>query len=165
MEKIEKSIEVEKPVRTVYNQWTQFEQFPQFMEGVKSVKQLDATHLHWVAEIGGKEKKWDADIVEQVPDKRIAWCSTTGAKNDGVVTFHYISPTTTKVMLQMEYDPQGIVENIGDALGFVTRRIEGDLQRFKKFIESQGQETGAWRGEVDKHDSSSSVNSVQNSIV
>lgn len=150
MEKIEKSIEVEVPVKTVYNQWTQFEDFPHFMEGVKSVKQTDDTHLHWIAEVGGKEKEWDSEIAEQIPDNRIAWHSTSGSTVNGVVTFHYLNPNTTKVMLQMEYDPKGFIENIGDALGFVSRRVEGDLARFKKFIENRRQETGAWRGEVEQ---------------
>ena len=148
MSTIEKSIEVNVPVSTAYNQWTQFEDFPQFMEGVKEVKQLDDKRLHWRAEIAGKEKEWDAEITEQIPDKRIAWRSRTGAPNGGVVTFHKISPTTTKIMLQLEYDPETFVEKAGDVIGIVSHRVEGDLQRFKQFIESRGQETGAWRGEI-----------------
>jgi uncharacterized membrane protein len=148
MTTIEKSIEVNVPVNTAYNQWTQFEDFPKFMEGVKEVKQLDDKRLHWRAEIAGKEKEWDAEITEQVPDTRIAWRSRAGASNGGVVTFHHISPTTTKIMLQLEYDPETFVEKAGDAVGIVSQRIGGDLQRFKDFIESRGQETGAWRGEI-----------------
>ena len=135
MSTIEKSIEVNVPVSTAYNQWTQFEDFPKFMEGVKEVKQLDDKRLHWRAEIAGK-------------DKRIAWRSRTGAPNAGVVTFHQISPTTTRIMLQLEYDPETVVEKAGDWIGIVSRRVERDLQRFKEFIESRGQETGAWRGEI-----------------
>lgn len=148
MSTIEKGIAINVPVQTAYNQWTQFEDFPRFMEGIKQVTQLDDRHLHWRAEIGGKEKEWDARITEQVPNDRIAWKSTDGALNAGVVTFHRLSDTTSKVMLQIEYDPDGVVENIGDALGVVSQRVEGDLQRFKEFIETQGQETGAWRGTV-----------------
>ncbi|MBA2251936.1 MAG: SRPBCC family protein [Nitrospirales bacterium] len=148
MSTIEKSIEVNIPVRIAYNQWTQFEEFPQFMEGVKQVKQLDDKRLLWRAEIAGKEKEWEAEITEQIPDKRIAWRSRSGAPNAGVVTFHNISPTTTKVMLQLEYDPETVVEKVGDAVGIVSQRVEGDLQRFKEFIESRGHETGAWRGEI-----------------
>lgn len=148
MSVIEKSIEIEVPVRTAYNQWTQFEEFPKFMEGVKQVKQIDDKHLHWKAEIGGKEKEWDAEITEQIPDERVAWRSRTGAMNAGVVTFHRLSDDKSKVMLQMEYDPEGVVENVGDAVGFVSQRVLGDLERFKKYIESRGRETGAWRGTV-----------------
>lgn len=148
MSLIEKSIEINVPVRTAYNQWTQFEDFPRFMEGVKHVKQLDETHLHWKAEIGGKEKEWDAEITEQIPDTRIAWRSRDGAQNAGVVTFHRLSDSTSKVMLQMEYDPDGIWENMGDVTGMVSQRVVGDLERFKRYIESRGQETGAWRGTV-----------------
>ena len=148
MSTIERSIEVNVPVRTAYNQWTQFEEFPHFMEGVKEVRQTDDTHLLWVAEIAGKEEKWNAEITEQHPDHRIAWRSTSGADNAGVVTFHYIDENTTRVMLQMDYDPEGIVENVGDKLGVVGRRVEGDLKRFKDFIESREVPTGAWRGEV-----------------
>src|ERR687889_770493 len=148
MSTIEKSIEVNVPVNTAYNQWTQFESFPQFMEGVKEVRQLDDKRLHWKAQIAGQEKEWDAEITEQVPDNRIAWRSRTGAQNGGVATFYRISPTTTRIMLQMEYDPETFMEKAGDAVGIVSMRVEGDLQRFKNFIESRGQETGAWRGEI-----------------
>jgi uncharacterized membrane protein len=148
MSTIEKSIEVNVPVRTAYNQWTQFESFPKFMEGVKEVRQLDDKRLHWKAQIAGKEKEWDAEITEQTPDMRIAWRSRAGAPNGGVITFHQISPTSTKLMLQLEYDPETFVEKAGDAVGIVSMRVEGDLQRFKDFMESRGQETGAWRGEI-----------------
>ena len=148
MSTIEKSIEVNVPVRTTYNQWTQFEEFPQFMEGVKEVTQLDDTHLHWKAEIAGQEKEWDAEITEQTPDQRIAWTSRGGAINGGVVTFHRLSDARSKVMLQLAYDPEGVVEKVGDALGVVSLRVQGDLIRFKKFIETRGRETGAWRGQV-----------------
>ena len=148
MSVIEKSIEINVPVRAAYNQWTQFEEFPKFMEGVKHVKQIDDTHLHWKAEIGGKEKEWDAEITEQIPDERIAWRNRNGAKNAGVVTFHRLSDSKSKVMLQMEYDPEGVVENVGDTMGVVSQRVLGDLERFKQYIESRGHETGAWRGTV-----------------
>ena len=148
MSLIEKSIEINVPVRTAYNQWTQFEEFPKFMEGVRQVKQLDDKHLHWKADVGGKEKEWDAEITEQIPDERIAWRSREGAKNAGVVTFHRLSDSKSKVMLQMEYDPQGVVEHAGDAAGVVSQRVLGDLERFKQYSESRGQETGAWRGTV-----------------
>jgi uncharacterized membrane protein len=150
MSTIEQSIDVNVPVHTAYNQWTQFEEFPQFMEGVEAVRQLDNQRLHWRANVGGKVEEWDAIITEQHPDERIAWKNTTGASNAGVVTFHRLSDTTTRVMLQMEYDPQGVVENIGDMLGVVSRRVANDLERFKEFIEARGHETGAWRGEVER---------------
>jgi uncharacterized membrane protein len=150
MATFEKSIDVDVPVRTAYNQWTQFEEFPQFMEGVESVRQLDDRRLHWRAEIAGKMEEWDATITEQEPDMRVAWTSTSGAKNAGVVTFHRLDDSKTRVMLQVEYTPEGVIETIGDALGFVKRRVEGDLKRFKEFVESHGEETGAWRGRIDQ---------------
>jgi uncharacterized membrane protein len=148
MAKVEKSIDVNVPVHVAYNQWTQFESFPQFMKGVEEVHQLDDTHLHWKARILGKEVEWDAEIVEQVPDQRIAWRATGGRTNAGVVTFHRLSDDTTRVMLQLEADPEDAIEKVGDALGLFERRVEDDLKRFKEFIESRGTETGAWRGEV-----------------
>jgi uncharacterized membrane protein len=120
------------------------------MEGVEAVRQLDDRRLHWRANIGGRVEEWDAVITEQHPDERIAWKNTTGAANAGVVTFHRIADNKTRVMLQMEYDPQGVVENLGDLLGVVSRRVANDLERFKEFIEARGQETGAWRGEVER---------------
>jgi uncharacterized membrane protein len=137
-------------VHTVYNQWTQFEEFPRFMEGVEEVRQLDDRRLHWRANIGGRVEEWDAVITEQHPDERVAWKNTTGAPNAGVVTFHRLADTKTRIMLQMEYAPQGVVENLGDLLGMVSRRVANDLERFKEFIEARGQETGAWRGEVER---------------
>ena len=148
MAQIERSIDVEVPVRTAYNQWTQFEEFPRFMEGVEEVRQLDDKRLVWRAKIAGKTEEWNAEIDEQTPDERVAWHATTGAKNAGVVTFHYLEPNKTRVMLQLEYEPEGLVENVGSALGVVERRVAGDLERFKEFIESRGAETGAWRGEI-----------------
>lgn len=148
MASIEKSIEVNVPVNTAYNQWTQFESFPHYMEGVKQVRQLDAKRLHWRASVGGKEEEWDAVIEDQVPDQRVAWRSTTGAENAGVVSFVPLGAASTRVTLRMTYHPESLVEKAGDALGLADRRIEGDLKRFKEFIEARGAESGAWRGEI-----------------
>ena len=148
---MEDSIEVNLPISTVYNQWTQFEDFPHFMKGVCEVRQIDDTHLHWRAKIGGKEMQWDAEITEQVPETRIAWRSTSGAKNEGVVKFYKISDSITRIVLQMDYGPKGIIEEIGDALGLVKMRTSGDLKRFKEFLENRGKETGEWRGSVAQH--------------
>lgn len=148
MSTIEKSIDVEVPVSTAYGQWTQFESFPEFMEGVEQVRQLDDRRLHWRAEIGGKRKEWEAEIVEQIPDHRIAWRSTSGAPNAGVVTFHRLADNATRVLVQMEYEPDGLMESVGDAMGVASRRISGDLDRFKRFIEERGAPTGTWRGEL-----------------
>jgi uncharacterized membrane protein len=148
MSSVTESVEVEVPVRTAYNQWTQFEEFPRFMEGVEQIRQLDPTHVHWRAEIGGKTKEWDAEITEQRPDERVAWRATDGAANAGVVTFHKIDDGVTRVTVQLDAEPEGPVETVGDALGLLKRRVKGDLDRFKDFIEGRGGETGAWRGEV-----------------
>lgn len=148
MASVEKSIEVNAPVRQVYNQWTMFEEFPRFMEGVKEVRQLDDKRLHWRAEIAGKEEEWDAEIIEQTPDQRIAWRSISGAQNDGTVIFQPMGDNKTRVTVRLDYDPEGFVETAGDAMGFVSRRVEGDLKRFKEFIESRETATGGWRGEI-----------------
>lgn len=149
MSTIEKSVQVEVPVSTAYDQWTQFESFPQFMEGVESVKQLDDKHLHWKAEIGGVTREWDAEIVDQVPDERITWRAVEGAQNKGTVSFTQDQMAkTTQVTLRLEYEPEGAVEKTGDVLKIVDMRAKGDLERFKDFIENRGTETGAWRGEV-----------------
>ncbi len=148
MSEIIETVDVNVPVRTAYDQWTQFETFPKFMEGVERVEQLDDTTLRWTAEIAGQKRTWKARITEQTPDQRIAWTSTEGARNAGVVTFHRLDDSETRVTLQLDVDPEGPVENIGDALGFVQRRAKGDMERFKEFIESRGSETGAWRGTV-----------------
>ena len=148
MSQIIETVDVDVPVRTAYDQWTQFESFPMFMEGVEKVEQLDDTTLRWTAEIAGQKRTWKARITEQVPDQRIAWTSVEGARNAGVVTFHRLDDRKTRVTLQLDVDPEGPVENIGDALGFVQRRAKGDMERFKEFIESRGSETGAWRGTV-----------------
>lgn len=150
MASIEKGIEVEAPLSAVYNQWTQFEEFPKFMEGVNSVTQMGDDRVRWVATIAGKEKEWDAKITEQMPDERVAWASEKGAVNAGVVTFHRISNDMTKVMLQIDYDPEGVVEGAGDMLGFVGRRVEGDLKRFKEFLEARGRTNGGWRGTIEQ---------------
>ena len=148
MSTIEQSIELEVPVHTAYNQWTQFEEFPAFMDGVAEVRQLDERHLHWVAELGGTRHEWDAEITEQRPDERVAWRNTDGKDNAGVVTFHKLDEGRSRVMVQLDFVPEGIKEKLGDAMGAPDRRVKADLERFKEMIEARGTETGAWRGEV-----------------
>jgi uncharacterized membrane protein len=143
-----KSIEVDAPLQTVYNQWTQFEAFPQFMEGVEEVRQEGDKRLFWRARIGGKEKSWEARITDQVPDVCIAWESISGARNTGVVMFEGLDADKTRVSVTIDYEPESALEKTGDALGFPSGRVEGDLKRFREFIESRGQETGAWRGQI-----------------
>ena len=149
MAKVETSIELDVPVSTAYNQWTQFEEFPRFMEGVERVQQLDDTHLRWEAEVGGKRRKWEAEITEQKPDERVAWRSTDGKTNAGVVTFHRLDESRSKVMVQLDWQPEGMVEQVGAKAGADDRRVQGDLERFKELVESRGAETGEWRGEVE----------------
>ncbi len=148
MERIQEDIEVRCPVRTAYDQWTQFEEFPRFMDGVKEVKQLDDTHVHWRGEIWGRERTWDAEITEQVPDLLIAWRSTSGPPNAGEVRFEPISPEHTRIYLTMSYEPEGAIENLADTLGIIKRRVRRTVEEFKRFIESRGEATGAWREEV-----------------
>jgi uncharacterized membrane protein len=150
MATIEQSIEVDVPVRTAYNQWTQFEEFPQFMEGVKQIRQLDDTHLHWVVEHNGQTHEFDAEITEQKPDERVAWRTTDGKSHAGVVTFHRLSDDRSKVMVQMDWEAEGVLESLGAALGSDDRRVKSDLERFKELIEGRGTESGAWRGEVER---------------
>ena len=148
MSTITKSVEVNVPVSTAYNQWTQFEEFPTFMEGVISVRQIDDDTLRWYANIGGVEREWKARITAQVPDECIAWQSTSGAKNFGLVSFRSLSPSRCAITLRLDIEPEGATETLGDWLGVVSARVQGDLDRFKAFIESRGHETGAWRGEI-----------------
>jgi len=148
MTTVTESIDVDVPVSTAYNQWTQFETFPQFMEGVEEVRQLDDTHLHWKTKIGGVVREFDATITEQHPDERVAWKSDDGPDQAGVVTFHRLDEGQARVTVQMDFEPEGLVEQAGDKLGIVKHRVKGDLDRFKEFIEQPGGATGGWRGDV-----------------
>ena len=151
MSTVTESVDVKVPVTTAYNQWTQFEEFPHFMSGVEEIKQLDATTTHWKTNIDGVKREFDAKITEQLPDERVAWTSTEGSKQAGVVTFHRLDDTTTRVTCQMDFEPQGVAETAGDKLGFLDRQVKGDMKRFKEYIESRGGvETGGWRGQVDR---------------
>jgi len=145
---VTKTVLVNVPVSRAYNQWTQFEEFPRFMSGVQSVTQLDDERLDWVAEIAGVRRRWQAKILEQAPDRKVAWAATEGATNAGSVTFEDLGGGQTSVTLVLEYEPEGLVEKAGDALRVVERQAEGDLERFKEFIESEEYATGAWRGSV-----------------
>jgi uncharacterized membrane protein len=145
---VNESVEVAVPVSVAYNQWTQFEEFPQFMEGVTSVRQLDDTHLEWTAEIGGEQHSWQAEIGQQEPDRLISWRALDGKYNSGKVIFEPLDGNRTRVDVEMTYDAEGWKESVGSALGFDSRRVKGDLERFKEFIEARQVETGAWRGEV-----------------
>jgi uncharacterized membrane protein len=149
MPTVKKSIEVDVPVNVAYNQWTQFESFPQFMDGVESVQQLDDKRLHWRAKVGGKVNEWDAEIVQQQPDNVISWRSTSGPRNEGTVRFAQLGSNRSRIDLEMHWEPQDVIERVGDVLGAEDARIQGDLKRFKEFIESRGTETGAWRGRID----------------
>ncbi|HEX7100746.1 MAG TPA: SRPBCC family protein [Acidimicrobiia bacterium] len=147
---VTQSIDVDRDVRTVYNQWTQFEEFPRFMEGVERIQQIDDRHLLWEVDIAGIDREFEAEITEQEPDQRIAWRSRTGVDQGGVVTFHPLNDDQTRVTLQLTFEPEGFVEQAGDKLGIVAARAKGDLERFKEFIENRAAETGAWRGEIDR---------------
>ena len=151
MKRVEKVIEVNAPVRAVYNQWTQLEEFPRFMRGVKQVRQIDDTHVHWLAEVWGKDKEWDAEITEQDPDKRISWKSVSGAPNAGTIRFVPVGADRTQIRVVIAYDPKGAAENIVAAIGGLEAMVETTLRQFKHFIEERGRETGGWRNEV--HDS------------
>lgn len=149
MTTIEQSIDLEVPVRTAYDRWTRFEEFPRFMEDVEEIRQIDDRHMHWVAEIGGSRHEWDAEITEQLPDERVAWRNTDGKDNAGVVTFHKLDPERTRIMVQIDYVPEGVKEKLGAALNAPDRRVKGDLERFKQLVESEGgPDAGGWRGEV-----------------
>ncbi len=152
MSTVEQSIDIDVPVRVAYDQWTQFESFPQFMSGVEEVRQLDDTHLHWRAEVAGKAVEWDAVITEQIPDERVAWKATDGKANAGVVTFHRISDDSSRVMVQIEHETEGIMEKVGSALGADTREVKNSLERFKELVENRESTTGGWRGEVEGGD-------------
>ncbi len=149
MASVQEAVDVDVPIKVAYDQWTQFESFPKFMEGVDRVVQLDDRTLEWTATIAGKTKHWRAEITEQRPDEVIAWRSIEGAQNDGAVRFETPGPDRTQIVLQLDVEPEGLVEKAGDALGVVERRVRGDLERFKEFVEARGQATGAWRGRVD----------------
>lgn len=152
MSNISESIDVDVPVSVAYNQWTQFESFPEFMEGVESIEQLTDTRNRWKVEVGGATRTFVTEISEQTPDHRIAWTTVEGdTGHAGVVTFHHLEDSKTRVNLDMEVEPEGFVEQVGDKLGFIDRRVKGDMKRFKAFIEDRGRETGAWRGTVE-HD-------------
>jgi uncharacterized membrane protein len=153
MPKVEESVEVAVPVASAYNRWTQFEEFPSFMDGIEEVNRLDETHLHWVASIGGHEEEWDAEITEQIPDQRIAWTATSGKGNAGVVTFHKLDENRTKIMLQLDWESEGMVEALGSLLGRDNRKVKGDLDRFKELVETRGGEFGAARRAEVEHNS------------
>jgi uncharacterized membrane protein len=142
------SVEVAVPVRTVYDQWTQFEDFPQFMAGVEEIQQVSDDMTHWRVKVGGKTREFDARITEQIPDERIAWTSTNGPRQAGVVTFHRLDAGHTRVTAQIDVEPEGLAENIGEKTGVMSHRVKDDLRRFRDYIESRGNATGSWRGEV-----------------
>ncbi|MFF7854012.1 SRPBCC family protein [Streptomyces sp. NPDC007904] len=149
MSTVKEAVEVEVPVHTAYNQWTQFEEFPNFMEGVEEITQLDARHNHWTTKIGGVRREFDTEIVDQLPDERITWRTTSGdVQQKGMVRFQRVDDTHTRVELVMDVEPSGVAEKAADMLGTIDRRVKGDMRRFKDYIERQGGESGAWRGRI-----------------
>ena len=151
MTSVTESVDVNVPIRTAYDQWTQFEEFPNFMDGVESITQIDATHTHWVTKVAGQTREFDAAITEQHPEERVAWKSTGGdTKHAGVVTFHRLGDNQTRVSIQLDWEPEGLAEKVGSAVGVDSHQVKADAKRFKEFIESRGSETGAWRGDVER---------------
>ncbi|MGW0818347.1 SRPBCC family protein [Streptomyces viridiviolaceus] len=149
MSTVKETVEVEVPVHTAYNQWTQFEEFPNFMEGVEEITQLDDRHNHWTTKIGGTRREFDTEIVDQLPDERITWRTTSGdVQQKGTVRFQRVDDTHTRVELVMDVEPSGVAEKAADMLGTIDRRVKGDMRRFKDFIEQRGDESGAWRGRI-----------------
>ncbi|QGV76933.1 SRPBCC family protein [Streptomyces ficellus] len=153
MSKVKEAVEVEVPVHTAYNQWTMFEEFPQFMEGVEEVVQVDDRHNHWKTKIGGVRREFDTEIVDQLPDERIAWRTISGDTHQkGVVSFQRLDDTHTRVELVMDVETSGVAEKAADLTGTIDRRVKGDMRRFKDFIERQGGESGGWRGRIQPGD-------------
>ncbi|MFI9809034.1 SRPBCC family protein [Streptomyces sp. NPDC052301] len=156
MSTVKETVEVDVPLHTAYNQWTQFEDFPNFMEGVEEIRQLDDRHNHWTTKIGGVRREFDTEIVDQLPDERITWRTTSGdTSQKGTVRFERVDDMHTKVELVMEVDPSGAAEKAADMLGTIDRRVKGDMKRFKQYIEQAGGESGAWRGRIRPGDSGS----------
>ena len=151
MASVVESIDVNVPLSTAYNQWTQFEEFPSFMETVDRITQLDDTHLRWEVSAAGRTEEFDAVITEQIPDTRVAWTTTEGPKHAGAVDFHRLSDSSTQIMVVMDTEPDSLREKAADAVGLARRQVRKDLERFKQMIESRGDESGAWRGEVSRH--------------
>ncbi|MFB9463939.1 SRPBCC family protein [Streptomyces cinereospinus] len=149
MSTVKETVEVEVPLHTAYNQWTQFEEFPRFMEGVEEVRQLDDRHNHWTTKIGGVRREFDTEIVDQLPDERITWRTTSGdTQQRGSVRFQRVDDTHTRVELVMDVEPSGVAEKAADMTGVIDRRIKGDMRRFKDYVEQRGGETGGWRGRI-----------------
>ncbi|MFF9277947.1 SRPBCC family protein [Streptomyces griseosporeus] len=158
MSTVKEAVEVDVPVRTAYNQWTQFEEFPQFMEGVEEVRQIDERHNHWTMKVGGVKREFDTEIVDQLPDDRITWRTTSGdTQQKGSVRFERLDDTHTRVELVMDVETSGAAEKAGDMLGMIDRRIKGDMKRFKSFVEERGRESGAWRGRIKPGDTGGST--------
>jgi len=148
MSTITEHVDVDVPIRLAYDQWTQFESFPKFMGGVDSIAQIDDTHTHWKTTVAGVTREFDTEITEQHPEERVAWKSTDGTTHAGVVTFHKLDDSTTRVTVQLDWEPEGLKEKAGAAVGFDDHQVKADLKRFKEFIEERGQAEGAWRGDV-----------------
>ena len=149
MSTVTESVDVHVPVHTAYNQWTQFESFPQFMNGVESIRQVDDKHTHWVTKVAGQTREFDAEITEQHPEERVAWKSTGGdTRHAGVVTFHRLDANETRVTIQLDWEPEGLAEKVGSAVGVDSHQVKADAKRFKEFVEKRGTETGAWRGDI-----------------
>ncbi|SDB82684.1 Polyketide cyclase / dehydrase and lipid transport [Raineyella antarctica] len=150
MNTVSSDIDVDAPVSTVYNQWMRFEEFPALMAGVEEVTRLSDRTQHWRVKVGGVEREFDAEITEQLPDERIAWRTVDGPTQAGVVTFHRLAGDTTRVRQQVDWEPEGAVEKAGAALQVDDAQVSRSLHDFERLIESNGFESGAWRGRINR---------------
>jgi uncharacterized membrane protein len=148
MAQLIETIDVDVPVRAAYDQWTRFEEFPSFLDEVESITQVDDTTTDWRIKVGPVERTFRAIITEQHPDERVAWTSKDGdVDHAGVVTFHKLDDTHTRVTAQIDWEPSGFLEKIGSAVGAGSHAIKKDLQNYKEKVETAGSASG-WRGDV-----------------
>ena len=149
MSQIIETVDVNVPVSVAYNQWTQFEEFPKFLDEVESIQQVTDVLTVWKVKVGPVEREFEANITEQHPDERVAWNSTGGeVDHAGVVTFHKLADTQSRVTVQLDWEAKGLLEHLGAAIGVDNHAVKADLKNFKEFIEKQGTPEGAWRGDV-----------------
>jgi uncharacterized membrane protein len=143
-------IDVGVDLRTAYDQWTQYQDFSTFAKGVKSANRADDTHSDWQMKIFWSNRNWKATTTEQIPDDRIQWTSE-GAKGTtkGVVSFHKLADNLTRVLLVIEYYPQGLFEKTGNIWRAQGRRARLDLKNFARFITLKGEAEDGWRGEIE----------------
>src|SRR2546421_3872263 len=149
---IQRWTDVAVPVEKAYQAWTKFDEFPKFMHRVLNVDRKGQDRVAWQEKIWFSKRQWEGRITERRKNDRIVWRTTSGMNHKGVVSFHKLDDNLTRVMVTMEFEPNGMIEKLASGLRFVKRAVQADLARYKAYVEMDDAKGIEYRSRSDQDD-------------